>query len=119
VRHAYPAKGTDLLEGVQEYSGRKFGKITTYTPEEMAKLLVGASKAHKRMVPSLVLGAFANLRTAEISRIDWRALDFDDDGRKKIIFGVNFCMSVTRPTDLSSATRPRARSIATWTRWPG
>jgi integrase len=81
VLRGFLAKGTNLLEGVQEYSGRKFGKIITYTPEEMAKLLIGAQKSDQRMIPSLALGAFAQLRTAEISRIDWNALDFDDDGR--------------------------------------
>ncbi len=81
VLHGYLAKGTDLLEGVQKYSGRKFGKISTYTPQEMAKLLIGAQESDPRMIPSLALGAFAQMRTSEISRIDWEAIDFDDDGR--------------------------------------
>ena len=80
VLHGYLAKGTDLLEGVQKYSGRKFGKISTYTPQEMAKLLIGAQESDPRMIPSLALGAFAQMRTSEISRIDWEAIDFDDNG---------------------------------------
>ncbi len=80
VLRGFLPKGTNLLEGVQEYSGRKFGKITTYTPEEIAKLLIGAQKVNRRMIPSLALGAFAELRTAEISRIDWKEIDFDDNG---------------------------------------
>ena len=81
VLHGYLAKGTDLLEGVQKYSGRKFGKITTYSPQEMAKLLIGAQHSDPRMIPSLALGAFAQMRTSEASRIDWEFIDFDDDGR--------------------------------------
>jgi integrase len=80
VLHAYLAKGTDLLEGVQKYSGRKFGKITTYSPQEIAKLLIGAKQSDPRMIPSLALGAFAQMRTSEVARIDWEAIDFDDDG---------------------------------------
>src|SRR5436309_699618 len=39
VLRGYLPKGTDLLEGVQNYSARKIGEIEIYTPEEVARLL--------------------------------------------------------------------------------
>lgn len=45
------------------------GKIEIYTPDEMQKLLNAARPAE---LPFLALGAFAGVRTAEISRLTWR-----------------------------------------------
>jgi integrase len=44
-----------------------------FTPEEMRQLL-GSSEAD--MIPYLAIAAFAGLRSAEIGRLDWSAVDF-------------------------------------------
>jgi integrase len=45
-----------------------------FTPEQMAKILEAASA---EIIPFIVLGAFAGLRAAEITRIDWSAIDLE------------------------------------------
>ncbi len=75
VRRGYLSKGTDWLEGVQNYTARKQGAILIYTPEEMKALL---NAAGKRIVPFLAIGAFAGLRHAEIARLDWSEIDLED-----------------------------------------
>ena len=75
VRRGYLAKGTDWLEGVQEYTARKTGEILIYTPDEIAMLL---NRADKRLVPFLAIGAFAGLRHAEIARLDWSEIELED-----------------------------------------
>lgn len=75
VLRSYLQKGTDLLEGVQNYSLRKVGEITTFTPDEMRLLLENASK---RLLPVLLLGGFAGLRHAEITRLDWADIDLQE-----------------------------------------
>ena len=75
VMRGYLEKGTDWLEGVQNYTARKLGEIEIYTPDEMKLLL---KHADKRMIPFLVIGAFAGLRHAEIARLDWSEIDLED-----------------------------------------
>jgi integrase len=75
VLREYLPKETNLLDGVQKYSARKIGEITTYTPEEMALLL---SKARENVLPFLTIAGFAGLRHAEIARLDWKEIDFDE-----------------------------------------
>jgi integrase len=115
IRDGYLEKGTDWLDGVQEYSGRKFGKITTYTPQELAKLLVAAQRVDKPMVPALTLGAFAGLRTAEISRIDWAEIDFDD-GAEKSEPHVEVSNDITKNGETGEARRivPMKENLRTW-----
>jgi integrase len=76
VVRGYVAKGTDWLENVQKYSGRNHSEIEIYTPDELTKLL---EKADDDLIPFLTIGAFAGLRHAEIARLDWSEIDFDDD----------------------------------------
>jgi integrase len=45
-----------------------------FTPEEMRKILTHCEPA---MIPYMTIGAFAGLRSAEIARLDWSAIDFD------------------------------------------
>jgi len=75
VLHGYLAKGTDWLEGVQKYVGRKSGEIVIFTPEELSGLL---KKADRRMIPFLTIGAFAGLRHAEIGRLDWSEIELSN-----------------------------------------
>jgi integrase len=74
ILRGYLAKGTDWLEGVQNYSARKIGEIEIYTPQEITRLLLAAGD----MTPFVAIGAFAGLRHAEIARLDWREIDLDD-----------------------------------------
>lgn len=75
ILRGYLAKGTDWLEGVQNYTARKMGEIQIFTPDEMKLLL---NKADKRLVPFLAIGAFTGLRHAEIARLDWSEIELAD-----------------------------------------
>jgi integrase len=65
----------DLMEHVQTYRNKRIGKIEIFTPEEMRKLV---EKAEARLLPYLVIGAFAGLRGEEIKRLDWSEIDLAD-----------------------------------------
>ena len=75
VVRGYLAKGTDWLEGVQNYTARKLGQITTYTADEMQRLIAAADE---RIFPMIVIGGFAGLRHAEIARLEWQDIDLDE-----------------------------------------
>jgi integrase len=72
VLKGYLPKGADLLDGVQNYSCRKVGEISTYSPDEMGRLIAAADD---RILPFIVIAGFAGLRHAEISRLDWQDID--------------------------------------------
>ena len=74
VLHGYLERGTDLVEGVQKYS-MKPGEIHIFTPVEISKLI---EHADNRLLPYIVIGAFAGLRGAEIQRLDWSEIDLVD-----------------------------------------
>lgn len=78
VMRGYLAKGTDWLEGVQNYSARKLGQIELFTPDEITTLLRYGEKHFQTMVPFLAVGAFAGLRHAEIARLDWREVELSE-----------------------------------------
>lgn len=75
VLRGYLAKGTDWLEGVQKYTARKLGRITTYTAEEMHRLIAAADD---KILPMIVIGGFAGLRHAEIARLEWQDIDMEE-----------------------------------------
>lgn len=75
VLRGYLPKGTDLLDGVQKYSARLHGEITTYTAYEMRRLIAAADK---RILPLIVIGGFAGLRHAEIQRLEWEDIDLTE-----------------------------------------
>jgi integrase len=74
VLHGYLDRGTDLVEGVQRYS-MKPGEIHIFTPAEVGRLI---EHADARLLPYVVIGAFAGLRGAEIQRLDWNEIDLGD-----------------------------------------
>jgi len=74
VLHGFLERGTDVLENVQGYS-MKSGEIQIFTPAEISKLI---EHANNRLLPYIVIGAFAGLRGAEIQRLDWSEIDLDD-----------------------------------------
>jgi integrase len=75
VLRGYLAKGTDWLEGVQKYTKRKLGEISTYTVDEMQRLIAAADE---RILPMIVIGGFAGLRHAEIARLEWQDIDLEE-----------------------------------------
>jgi integrase len=74
VLKGYLTKGTDWLENVQKYSGKKNSEIQIFTSEELIKLLQAAGD----MTPFIAIAAFAGLRHAEIARLDWSEIDLED-----------------------------------------
>lgn len=50
------------------------GEIEIFTPAELTALLTAAKP---EMLPYLALGAFAGIRTAEIARLDWSAVQLE------------------------------------------
>ena len=75
VLRGYLPKGTDWLEGVQKYTKRKLGEISTYAADEMRRLIAAADD---RILPMIVIGGFAGLRHAEIARLEWEDVDLDE-----------------------------------------
>ncbi len=62
-----------------EYSSRyngQGGAIGIYTPEQVELLL---NRIAPRLLPVVAIGAFAGLRSAEISRLEWSEVLFDQD----------------------------------------
>ncbi len=74
VLHGYLDRGADLVEGVQRYS-MKPGQIHIFSPAELSKLI---EHADARLLPYVVIAAFAGLRQAEILRLDWSEVDLQD-----------------------------------------
>jgi integrase len=64
-----------LMEHVPVYRNKRIGKIEIFTPEQMSALI---EKADHRLLPYLVIGAFAGLRGEEIKRLDWSEIDLTD-----------------------------------------
>jgi len=48
-----------------------------FSPAEMVKILEAARTHEPSMMPFMAIGAFAGLRSAEIARLDWSAVDFE------------------------------------------
>lgn len=71
----YLPKGTNWLDGVQEYSATPHGDILIFSPEDFVKLM---DKADDAMKPFLAVQAFAGLRHAEAARLDWSEIDLVD-----------------------------------------
>jgi len=65
----------DLMEHVPNYRNKRVGKIAIFTPEEIGRLI---EKADDRLLPYLVIGAFAGLRGEEMKRLDWSEIDLAD-----------------------------------------
>jgi integrase len=54
------------------------GDVGIYTPEEIVKLLNAAATSHPEFLPCMVIGAFAGLRSAEIERVTWEHIHWQD-----------------------------------------
>ena len=75
VLRGFLAKGTDWLEGVQNYTARKIGEIVIYNADEMRRLIAAADD---KILPMIVIGGFAGLRHAEIARLEWQDIDLEE-----------------------------------------
>jgi integrase len=72
VAHGYAADNP--VEGVERLKVRS-GDIEIFTPIEIARLLEAARVNYPDFLPSLAIGAFAGLRSAEIERLTWDDID--------------------------------------------
>ncbi len=70
----YLPKHHDELDSVAVVNDRD-GDIEVFTPADLVEVL---SSASERMIPFLALGAFAGIRHAEIQRLEWGDIRFDD-----------------------------------------
>jgi integrase len=70
----YLPKGHDELDSVVVVNDRE-GDIEVFTAAELTEVLCCAGEA---MIPFLTLGAFAGIRHAEIQRLEWKDIRFDD-----------------------------------------
>lgn len=81
VRSVSSAKSRCYLPKNEETAAEGVPKVRVgdtetgiFTPEQMSKILEAATS---EIVPFIVLGAFAGLRAAEITRIEWSAIDLE------------------------------------------
>jgi len=72
-KRKYLSTDWDEFGSVEKMKGNG-GAIEIFAPEEISKLLAAASFD---LIPFLVIGAFAGLRSAEIERLDWRDVKFE------------------------------------------
>ena len=68
---------TDLALEIAEIPTprKKHAPIGIYAPGEIARML---GKADSEITPALAIAAFAGLRLAEVSRLDWREIRFTE-----------------------------------------
>jgi integrase len=62
------------FDGAMEYI-EPVKEVTIFTPEEMERVLLTMGK--HLATPFVAIGAFAGLRTAEITRLDWKNVNFE------------------------------------------
>jgi integrase len=78
------------------------GEIEIFTPSEIARLLAAASP---EFLPTLALGAFAGLRSAEIERLEWEDIRLAD---RHIVIGKDAAKTASR------RIVPIANNLAAW-----
>jgi len=70
----YLPKDHDELDCVPVVNDRD-GDIEVFTPEELTEVLCCAGE---RMIPFIAVGAFAGIRHAEIQRLEWKDIRFEE-----------------------------------------
>ena len=70
----YLPKDHDEIESVAVMNDRE-GAIEVFTPAELVEIM---NHAGERLIPFFALGAFAGVRHAEIQRLEWKDVRFDD-----------------------------------------
>ncbi len=89
------------VEKVEKVKVRN-GDVEIFSPVEIARLLAAASPA---FLPSLAIGAFAGLRSAEIERLEWKDVD---------LAGRNVIISASRAKTASRRVVPICDNLAAW-----
>lgn len=69
-RRGYIRKGFNPIADTEKVTA-ECGTVEIYTPAELLRLIEGARKHCKPYLPSLLIGAFAGLRSSEIERLRW------------------------------------------------
>lgn len=82
-----PAVGVEILKKF------KRGKTQVFSPQEIVKLLDAAEEKFPEFVPCIAIGAFAGLRSAEIERLEWTDVHFDE---KCIVVGEDKAKTASR-----------------------
>ena len=77
VRQRWLAKDWNEDMAAIAMPGNDHGPIHVFTPNEMARLLVAAQEVAPELLPYLAVGGFAGLRAAEMDRLDWAHVDFE------------------------------------------
>lgn len=72
--HSYLPQGLPTAADGLSKAKEDSNEIGILTPAQMSVLLKNASE---RLIPLLVIGGFAGLRSAEIFRLDWEEVDFE------------------------------------------
>lgn len=88
-KRGYIAKGTNPVESVERQTIRD-RNISFFTPDQFAALLNVSSPDFR---PSLAIGGFAGLRSAEIQRLEWAAINLQ---RRKITLNANIAKTASR-----------------------
>lgn len=71
-----PQYGGTVADGTQSISSKHFKKTPDiYTPEELKRLF---DAAHWSMVPWLIAANYSGIRLAEIARLKWSDIDWDE-----------------------------------------
>ena len=71
-----PQYGGTVADGTQAVSSKHFQKTPDiYTPEELKRLF---DQAHWSMVPWLIAANYSGIRKAEIARLTWEDVDWDE-----------------------------------------
>ena len=72
----YLPKDHDEIDSVPVVKDRG-GAIEVFTPTELVEIL---NHTGEGLIPFVTLGAFAGIRHAEIQRLDWKDIRFEEDG---------------------------------------
>lgn len=90
------------VAGVENVKVRNGGDVAVFTPIEIARLLAAAKPD---FLPSLAIGAFAGLRSAEIERLEWKDID---------LAGRNIVIGAGKAKTASRRIVPIADNLAVW-----
>ena len=88
--------------GVEKFKNVRNGDVQIFTPTEIARLLAAATPD---FLPSLALGAFAGLRSAEVERLEWKDIDLAE----RVIE-----LKASKSKTASSRTIPISDNLAAW-----
>jgi integrase len=80
------------VEGVERVKVNG-GDIEVFTPDEIARLLEAAREVAPDFLPSVAIGAFAGLRSAEIERLEWSDIHLAE---KFIVVGASKSKTASR-----------------------